>query len=778
MNEPPKKVGDWVSPQSAERLDSWKEIAAHLDRSVRTVRRWEENESLPVRRHHHGKGSTVFALKSELDAWLAERFESPRGANRQGEEPAVSESPESRGSVPDSETTDPTIPTGEPFEIVEEIEAVAGAGDPARAVWPRNERGRAAGWLTVGALAAMLAGAFALLPQRAREMSLLTQPSARVVLADVDVRDSGPISEEVVASLLRRELRRTPVFELTSRDEVDDALRRMRMPIGAPLDEETARSVSWRLPEIDALILPKIEQVGRSYVVDLDVVDPARGANLAQFSEPFESIDDLMPAVRAVTDSAARIVASRTPGEAGGAVDMPTVTTASGDALRIYAEADQLRRRNRSVAAERLLHRALDADPEFASAQLQLAWSLYEQGRDSAEIREPLAAAVRNSDAVSAEEQLFLRASLDFFESRPEDALSTFDALLTLAPDHYWGNRTAGTLCWAAGTQRERDCMRYPIRLAEAAPDNARANFEAAWALALWSNDSQHAQPYIERAQSLVEAEGDLVPALERARIELFPVFESWLVGDSSAVVRGQGEVAERFDAFSDEVQAVVARELGYVSLALGRIGDAESWFRRLPDPAARHEALATLVFAQDDPESLAQHLREGAGYDDPMTPLLFSMAGLKDESEALLARFEESGFEDHYLDLGHGLNAMMVGEVDAAIRQFESSVELLRPDHRGLFFAGADLLAVAFSKKGDLRSAVASLETVAGHRRRAAYMGSGVFWMKCQLRLAGFYREIGRIEDAKQIEARLLDLLADADENYPMRLQLESLVG
>jgi TolB-like protein/Flp pilus assembly protein TadD len=57
----------------AVRFDSWKEIAAYLKREVRTVQRWEKTEGLPVRRHQHQKQGSVFAYKSELDAWRADR---------------------------------------------------------------------------------------------------------------------------------------------------------------------------------------------------------------------------------------------------------------------------------------------------------------------------------------------------------------------------------------------------------------------------------------------------------------------------------------------------------------------------------------------------------------------------------------------------------------------------------------------------------------------------------------------------------------------------------
>ena len=56
-----------------ERLDSWKEIAAYLKRDVTTVQRWEKREGMPVRRHVHDKLGTVYAFRSELDAWARSR---------------------------------------------------------------------------------------------------------------------------------------------------------------------------------------------------------------------------------------------------------------------------------------------------------------------------------------------------------------------------------------------------------------------------------------------------------------------------------------------------------------------------------------------------------------------------------------------------------------------------------------------------------------------------------------------------------------------------------
>ncbi len=45
-----RQTGD-DHPPSTDRLESWKEIATYLDKSVPTVQRWERRAALPVYRH-------------------------------------------------------------------------------------------------------------------------------------------------------------------------------------------------------------------------------------------------------------------------------------------------------------------------------------------------------------------------------------------------------------------------------------------------------------------------------------------------------------------------------------------------------------------------------------------------------------------------------------------------------------------------------------------------------------------------------------------------------
>lgn len=67
-------------------LESWKQIAAFLDRSERTVRRWEEQEGLPVHRRGHQKHDTVFAFRHEIEAWTRRRTRFARNGGTSSEE--------------------------------------------------------------------------------------------------------------------------------------------------------------------------------------------------------------------------------------------------------------------------------------------------------------------------------------------------------------------------------------------------------------------------------------------------------------------------------------------------------------------------------------------------------------------------------------------------------------------------------------------------------------------------------------------------------------------
>lgn len=141
-----------VNGGEMSRLDSWKKIAAHFNRDVTTVQRWERREGMPVHRHVHAKQGSVYAFREELDTWWEGRRGSLPEAAESTPEPSVDASPAGSSQQPapaDAETAvvpivraSPTQPTKRPLGLAAIIAAalllvfvVLRLGYPKRAEW-------------------------------------------------------------------------------------------------------------------------------------------------------------------------------------------------------------------------------------------------------------------------------------------------------------------------------------------------------------------------------------------------------------------------------------------------------------------------------------------------------------------------------------------------------------------------------------------------------------------------------------------------------------------
>jgi tetratricopeptide (TPR) repeat protein len=134
--------------EADERLHSWKEIAQFLGRAVRTVQRWEMERGLPVHRAPGGKVGSIYAIKSELMAWMAGAGEEASQTEAADEIPIV-EGGASGLSVVEAERGE-LVPSGAPLEVA----------DRAAKGFDRW------GWVGVGGIAAALLGGLLFHPLR------------------------------------------------------------------------------------------------------------------------------------------------------------------------------------------------------------------------------------------------------------------------------------------------------------------------------------------------------------------------------------------------------------------------------------------------------------------------------------------------------------------------------------------------------------------------------------------------------------------------------------
>ncbi len=59
-----------MGENSADRLESWKEIAGFIGRSERTAMRWAQRRGMPVSQLPGGKGGGVYASRAEIATWM------------------------------------------------------------------------------------------------------------------------------------------------------------------------------------------------------------------------------------------------------------------------------------------------------------------------------------------------------------------------------------------------------------------------------------------------------------------------------------------------------------------------------------------------------------------------------------------------------------------------------------------------------------------------------------------------------------------------------------
>lgn len=235
-------------PEPDDRLDSWKEIAAYLKRDVRTVRRWERSGGLPVHRHLHQRQASVFAYRSELDAWWQNEHKEPE-------------------------------------------QAETAAVELASPQWWKSA-------LLVVAAVVILAGGITwwLLSSRPA-LSFATRNW--VLVADFENGTGDPRFDRALVAPLNISLAQSQRLNVFPRSRVAETLKRMGKPLNSHIDETLGREICQR-ENIRALVLGTLARTGSRYELTAEIVDPETADVAASYVQRTNSEDDLLNALDSV----------------------------------------------------------------------------------------------------------------------------------------------------------------------------------------------------------------------------------------------------------------------------------------------------------------------------------------------------------------------------------------------------------------------------------------------------------------------------------------------
>ena len=489
------------------------------------------------------------------------------------------------------------------------------------------------------------------------------------------------------------------------------------------------------------------------------LVEPATGRTVASVREEAAGDSEFLPAVHRLANRVRARLGEALADIERSARALEKVTTPSLSALQLFSQADALIARGKSGVAEGLLRQAVAEDPDFASGYTHLAWTIRNQRRPATEYLPPAERAVALAARVSERERYFILGSYHHMLGQDEQAVTAYEALLQLSPDHYWGTNNLAAL-------NPEAAARWRVRAADLRPTHFGATISAARALVV-IRDVAAAEPYIERARALASAEG-----ADPRGLGFLNVDAAWAGGDAEQALAALNEVVASGPPKTRETRDSWLLNASVRYQTLGMLDAAHDMAVQI-DGERRHPLLSAVAWARDDRQAARDHLRRRppaayVGY----VLLMLARAGAPDEAREALEAWK-TGARAGELRMVRGELARLEGRLGEAIPLLEEGLAEL-PGFGIDFYLALDSLALAWLAQDEPSRAARVLDEAA--QAAPLRIENGSFSLTLELRRAQVYRQLGRVEEAEQIEAGLRTLLAHADPDHVILRALKGL--
>ena len=215
---------------------------------------------------------------------------------------------------------------------------------------------------------------------RPRHAAPLTEKDS-IVLADFDNNTGDPVFDDALKQALAVQLGQSPFLNILSDRKVAETLRLMGRPAAEHITRDVASEICVRTGS-KAILLGSISNLGGQYVVGISAVGCSTGETLASEQQEAANKSDVLKALSVAATSLRGKL-----GESLASVqkfDVPIeATTPSLEALKAFSMGRTTVATSGDAASVPFFIRALELDPNFASAYADLGSRYYNLGQAS-----------------------------------------------------------------------------------------------------------------------------------------------------------------------------------------------------------------------------------------------------------------------------------------------------------------------------------------------------------------------------------------------------------
>lgn len=269
-----------------------------------------------------------------------------------------------------------------------------------------------------------------------------------VVMSQVRNLTGDERLDDALDAAFRMGIEQSRHVNLFSDLQVTGALRRMGADPSQPLLRDSAVQLAQR-EGARAVFAPSVSQIGQRVRVSVDLIDPLNGRSVASHSRDAESLQELLPAVDAVTQELREALGESLTSIGETSEPLEKVTTSNLEALKAYSLSLREMAQQKPAEGVALLRHAVELDPGFAAAHGKLA-GLFLGADQFAAAEASLKAARQAPDRLSARERMSIEGLASFFGDY-EEMQQTWLVLSQLYPDYAPGPQNLGVVRWYFG---------------------------------------------------------------------------------------------------------------------------------------------------------------------------------------------------------------------------------------------------------------------------------------------------------------------------------------